>query len=487
MNCRLPRASKQAANDLLNDFNYTLHPAGDVSEDSSIDDENSSSESEDSVDSAGDSNSQNEPQPVACTPSATRSGGRNYRWRRRGNAKFPCPFLMQEYDACDVEEAVSRGPYTQFKTYVTDDLFAYISDQTNIYSVEKSGVSINTNPDEIEKMFAIWVYSGIFPAPSYRDYWSPETRLPCIADLMPVNRYEKIIQNLHMCDNSQMKKRGEDGYDPLFKIRRFYDTIRQKCRSEKPTEFQSIDEQIVPFKGRHIKKQYLPSKPHRWGFKMITRGSSSGIIFDFIMYAGSETELLSPRKEFSTVGNIVRSLCLTITPGTENVKLFMDNFYMTLELVLHLKSEMKIQTTGTMRSNRLHHCPLDSEKDLKKQGRGSSDEFTDMNSNVTMIRWLDNRAVTMASTYLDTTPKDTVKRWDSKAKKHIEISRPNAIAVYNVHMGGIDLSDMLQSMYQIQRKSRKWYLRIVYYLIWTAITNSWLIYRTFLDESKYIS
>ena len=159
MNYRLPRASKQAANDLLNNFNYTLQPARDVSEDSSIDDENSSSESEDSVDAVGDSNSQNEPQPVTCTLSATSSDGRNY---RRGNAKFPCPFLTQEYDGHDVEEAVSRGPYTQFKTYVTDDLFAYISDQTIMYSVERSGVSINTNPGEIEKIFAIWVYSGIF-------------------------------------------------------------------------------------------------------------------------------------------------------------------------------------------------------------------------------------------------------------------------------------------------------------------------------------
>lgn len=115
-------------------------------------------------------------------------------------------------------------------------------------------MSINTTSGEIEKLFAIWLCSGIFPAPSYRDYWSPETRLPCIADLMPVNRYEKLMQNLHMRDNSLMKKRGENGYDPLFKIRRFYDTIRQKCRSEKPTEFQSLNEQIVPFKGRHLRK-----------------------------------------------------------------------------------------------------------------------------------------------------------------------------------------------------------------------------------------
>ena len=481
MNYRLPRASKQTANELLN-YNDAVYPAGDVSEDSSIDEQYSSSEDEDSPHSGGNLDSATQPESATCTPSTSR---RHYRWRKRGNAKFPCTFVTQAFNNDDEEEAINSGPYAQFKSYVTDDLFAYISDQTNMYSVAKSGVSINTTPDEIERLFAIWLYSGLFPAPSYRDYWSPETCLSCIADLMPVNRYEKLMQNIHMCDNNLMRKRGETGYDPLFKIRRFYDTIRNKCRSEQQTEFQSIDEQIVPFKGRHIRKQYLPSKPHRWGFKMITRGSSSGIIFDFILYAGSETELISPRNEFSTVGNAVRSLCLTIPPGTENVKLFMDNFYMTLELVLHLKDVLKIQTTGTMRSNRLHDCPLESEKNLKTRGRGSYDEYTDMNSNVTMIRWLDNRVVTLASTYLDSVPMDTVKRWDSKTKKHIEVRRPHAIAMYNAHMGGIDLNDMLQSMYQNQRKSRKWYIRILYYLTWIAITNSWLIYRTYLSESKY--
>ncbi len=481
-NYRLPRASKRTANELLN-YNDTVYPAGDISEDSSIGNQDSSdadsNDSDDGLDLTSESGH------VFSSPSTS---GRHYRWRKRGNAKFPCNFVTQQtYHNNDVEEEIiNSGPYAQFKSYVTDDLLAYISEQTNMYSVAKSGVSINTTPDEIEKLFAIWLYSGIFPAPSYRDYWSAETCLPCISELMPVNRYEKLMQNIHMCDNNTMKKRGEHGYDPLFKIRRFYDTIRNKCRSEKQTEFQSIDEQIVPFKGRHIRKQYLPSKPHRWGFKMITRGSSSGIIFDFILYAGTETELISPRNQFSTVGNAVRSLCLTIPPGTENVKLFMDNFYMTLDLILHLKSEMKIHTTGTMRSNRLHNCPLENEKELKRRGRGSYDEYTDMNSNVTVIRWLDNRVVTLASTHLDSMPTDTVRRWDSKTKKHIDVSRPHAIAMYNAHMGGIDLNDMLQSMYQNQRKSRKWYMRILYYLTWIAITNSWLIYRTYLNEREYI-
>ncbi len=95
---------------------------------------------------------------------------------------------------------------------------------------------------------------------------------------MPVNRYEKLMQYFHMTDNNVMKKPGEDGYDSLFKVRKLYDAVRNKCRSLPQNEFQSIDEQIIAFKGRLKDKADLPNKPHPWGFKMISRGSSSGII-----------------------------------------------------------------------------------------------------------------------------------------------------------------------------------------------------------------
>ena len=57
---------------------------------------------------------------------------------------------------------------------------------------------------------------------------------------------------------------------------------------------------------------------------------------------------------------------------------------------------------------------------------------------------------------------------------------------YNDHMGGIDLQDMLQSLYQIDRKSNKYYMRIVYYLFGIAMQNSWIQYRKSLHSSEDI-
>jgi len=48
----------------------------------------------------------------------------------------------------------------------------------------------------------------------------------------------------------------------------------------------SIDEQIVPFKGRHGLMQYLPKKPHKWGYKVYVLSGISGYAYDIKLYAG---------------------------------------------------------------------------------------------------------------------------------------------------------------------------------------------------------
>ena len=484
MERNIPRRSKECAIHQLQpsaiERTGFIIPRGDLSDDSDVELEAEVEEEEEGGEDDEDSPTNDVMNEIESSDE-TEPEAHSYRWRRRSNGIFPTKYT------CGSSESTTErpeSPYLRFKEYFPDDLFEFIADQTNMYSVEKSGASINTNAFEIEQLFAIWIYMGIFSAPSYRDYWSPLTRWPCIADIMAVNRYEKLMQFFHSCENQNQLSPGDPGYDPLFKVRKLFDAVREKCRAEIQTEFQCIDEQIIPFKGRHVNKQYLPAKPHPWGFKMVTRGSSSGIVYDFVLYSGKYTELIEPVPHMSTTANCVRTLCKSIPHDVKNMKLFMDNFYITFDLIFHLKKEFCILTTGTVRKNRLHGCPLATEKEMKVTGRGSHDQVVDANSNLTVVRWLDNKAVTLASMYLQAEPFSTVKRWNGKEKKTVEVSRPHIVAVYNTNMGGIDLSDMLLTIYQNHRKSRKWYFRIIYYLVWIASSNCWLTYRNDLTDEE---
>ena len=61
-------------------------------------------------------------------------------------------------------------------------------------------------------------------------------------------------------------------------------SIRQQFLTVDNEECQSIDEIMVPFKGRSTVRQYMPAKPHKMGFKSWGRAGASGIVHDFNVY-----------------------------------------------------------------------------------------------------------------------------------------------------------------------------------------------------------
>lgn len=44
-------------------------------------------------------------------------------------------------------------------------------------------------------------------------------------------------------------------------------------------------------------------------------------------------------------------------------------------------------------------------------------------------------------------------------------------------MGGVDLCDMLMSLYCIKLETKKWYIHLGYYCIGLSIVNGWLLYK----------
>ena len=51
-------------------------------------------------------------------------------------------------------------------------------------------------------------------------------------------------------------------------------------------------------------------------------------------------------------------------------------------------------------------------------------------------------------------------------------------------MGGVDLADMLISLYRTPWKSKRWYLRVLVHCLDIAKVNAWLLYRRYADQLK---
>ncbi|XP_049306580.1 piggyBac transposable element-derived protein 1-like isoform X2 [Bactrocera dorsalis] len=261
-----------------------------------------------------------------------------------------------------------KTPIEYFSTFFTDELWQKICEETNLYAIQTKGIELKCTVPEMKRFVGILLYLAVVKIPTYRMAWAANFKLAAVENALPRNRFEKIKQFFHLNDNSKQPQRGTPEYDKLYKVRPLLDAIKKEFNEISQEEFQSIDEQMIAYKGQHNLKQYLPMKPHKWGFKMFTRAGVSGIIYDFTLYIGEGT---CKTYGLGISSDIVLFLSSNL-PVNQNFKLFFDNWFSSISLMIALK-EKGILAVGTIRSNRLKNCALISEKDLQKRGRGSSD------------------------------------------------------------------------------------------------------------------
>ena len=167
----------------------------------------------------------------------------------------------------------------------------------------------------------------------------------------------EILQNLHFADN-----RKDDKTDKAFKMRpvidhpnsKFSEVISNDCE-------QSIDEHMVKFKGRSGMKQYIKSKPIKWGFKFWFRCSSkSGYLYQMDIYLGRKQT-----PEFNL--GLGEEVVLQLTKDLERsfCTVYFDNFFNSPKLIEKL-FQKGIYGIGTVRANRKQMPKMIDDKQMKK-------------------------------------------------------------------------------------------------------------------------
>jgi len=112
------------------------------------------------------------------------------------------------------------------------------------------------------------------------------------------------------------------------------------------SDSQSVDEHMIKFKGKSSMKQYIKSKPIKWGFKMWFRCcSKTGYVYQFDIYLGRKTAT----QEYNLGKSVVLQLCEKLNGSYCQV--FFDNFFTSPRLIKQL-FENGIYAMGTARVNR---------------------------------------------------------------------------------------------------------------------------------------
>ena len=137
-----------------------------------------------------------------------------------------------------------------------------------------------------------------------------------------------------------------------------------------------IDEAIKKFKGRCSFKQYIKSKPVRWGIKVFCVCCSlTGYLWNGTIHVGKNESDEDQQQELSATHVLVRNLLRPLS-GKNHIA-HMDNWFSSIPLLNDLAT-MKIWCCGTVRVNRKGLC---NEVTMKKS------EESKLKKNPRTIRW----------------------------------------------------------------------------------------------------
>ena len=203
------------------------------------------------------------------------------------------PFLGSPGPTC----YISDDPVITFSSFFTDELLTTIAEETNRYAAQYASQQPSSNRpewktsvEEIKAYFGFMVLMGINQLPEMRDYWAkdPSLHYSPIADRITRDRFEEITRYMHFVDNDGLPARGDEGYHRLQKILPIVTAINKACIDNyRPNRENSIDEAMIPFKGRSSLKQYVPLKPVKRCFKVWVRADSwNGYFCEFEVYTG---------------------------------------------------------------------------------------------------------------------------------------------------------------------------------------------------------
>ena len=381
--------------------------------------------------------------------------------------------------------AVPTSPLGFLQLFLTKELLMYFMQETNDYAefciyemLYPSSYSWSgCNVDLIAKYLGLRMMMGMLRAPTERMYWRRNSKFaqPCFFQTMSLLTFTTISKYFHAYNNRAVPIGNTDR---LIYFRPVMDYLLQRCRSlYVPTKNLSLDEGMLPWKGRLSIKVYNPMKPDKYGIKFyFLCEAESGYVLDFMIYHG--------------VGKTLREIVMGLLGRHlhKGYHVFMDNYYNSVSLTEELY-DSGVHSTGTLRLVR--GAPKVLQQLAKKKVPRNELHFR-RRGNTFVICWQDTRLVSLItnSSGVATAPFVHLKRIRKQGRSELqrtELQRPVAIKNYIDHMGGVDRFDQMLKYYAFTRRTYKWTTKVLMYFLQICLYNAFCLYAKFSRDKKKLT
>eukprot|EP00745_Piridium_sociabile_P039652 TRINITY_DN74564_c0_g1_i2.p1 TRINITY_DN74564_c0_g1~~TRINITY_DN74564_c0_g1_i2.p1 ORF type:complete len:596 (+),score=111.91 TRINITY_DN74564_c0_g1_i2:65-1852(+) len=409
------------------------------------------------------------------------------------NREFPYEFqVFDAYRGPPRPQVRLESAFDYFSLVFPKEAYQIMVTQTNLYARQRlmeSGIPEDrlaekfepTTVDEIRAYIGLLMFMNVSKLPNRTMYWrenSPYYNF-WLSSVMTKSRFEQLARYFHLADSTQAVPRGQDGYDPLYKVRPLISLTQDSFAMQfLPGQNLTVDEAMIKFKGRCGFLQYLPAKPTKWGMKVWALcDADSFYMLNYSVYTGKTNDV--PAGSGDALGDrVVKHLTKPHLYKWHTV--YFDNYFTSVPIVEHLFLHDTL-ACGTVRNNR-KGLPdgMRPAKCVKKSGDilrwFRQIGVGQKKGKVQAVAWYDRRKVTLLSSAHDGTDGEVVRKGPGGVEK-ARYSRPLAVMEYSKNFNGVDKHDQLRSYYGSRLKFKKWWKYVLFFCLDTAAVNAYIIYK----------
>ncbi|KAH9633009.1 hypothetical protein HF086_000369 [Spodoptera exigua] len=158
------------------------------------------------------------------------------------------------------------------------------------------------------------------------------TGLEIVYATMSINRFRILIRALRFDDITDRETHRK--LDKMEPIREDVELVTKNCRNNYvPSDYLTLDEQLVGFRGRYGFIMYIPNKPDKFGIKIfMVVDTKFPYVYNFEIYVGAQPE--GPFQKSNNVNDVVHRVLDPLYDLGCNVS--MDNYFTNLPLAKEL-------------------------------------------------------------------------------------------------------------------------------------------------------
>lgn len=276
---------------------------------------------------------------------------------------------------------------------------------------------------------------------------------------MSLPRFAFLLSCLRFDDETTRKNRVS--INKLAPISEIFDLFVANCKENYiPGEYLTIDEMLVPFRGRCGFRMYIPNKPAKYGIKVqVLADSKTHYMCNAEVYTGAKP--LKPAKNLLPNPTQVVLRLVEYLPVNSNRNITADNWYSAIETVNELRKR-NFTYVGTLRKNK-RQIPPEFQANRKREISSSIFGFQ---GGITLVSHVpkQGKSVILISSMHHT---NTVNR---------NTKKPDIIHFYNETKAGVDALDEKCAVYSTSRRTRRWPMALFHSILNIAGVNSRVVY-----------